>query len=88
MEIKVNISKEEEEKIYEKARDDIREKLTNEAIEKFIAESKDLNILELIRTFGLYDKYISIKNKKLKDLTKNEKLIAELYWLIYDSLIK
>lgn len=88
MEIKVNISKEEEEKIYKKARDDVREKLTNEAIEKFIAESKDLNILELIRTFGLYDKYISIENKKLKDLTRNEKLIAELYWLIYDSLIK
>lgn len=88
MEIKVNISKEEEEKIYKKARDDVREKLTNEAIEKFIAEFKNLNILELIRTFGLYDKYISIENKKLKDLTKNEKLIAELYWLIYDSLIK
>lgn len=88
MEIKVNISKEEEEKIYKKARDDVREKLTNEAIKKFIAESKDLNILELIRIFGLYDKYISIENKKLKDLTRNEKLIAELYWLIYDSLIK
>lgn len=88
MEIKVNLSKDEEEKIYKKARDDVRKELTNEAVEEFIAKSKDLNILDLIRTFGLYDKYISIENKKLKDLTKNEKLIAELYWLIYDSLIK
>lgn len=86
MELKVKISKEEEERIYEQARDDVRSELTKEAVKNYIYNARSLDLISLVKDFGLHEKYEEIKNTSLKDLTRNEKFTAMLYWLIYNMV--
>lgn len=86
MNINVNISGDEELKLMKRVKDEIHDELTEEAIENFIKNNRDINVLELIRLFNISNKYESLKEIPIKHLTKNEKFICMLYWMIYENL--
>lgn len=87
MEMKVNLTEEEEMKLLERAKNEVRDELTEESLKAFIKSHNDIDVLELIRTFNIYYKYEDLKDIPVKNLTRNEKFICVLHWLIYEKLV-
>lgn len=87
MEMKVNLTEEEEIKLLERAKNEVRNELTEESLKAFIKSHNDIDVLELIRTFNIYYKYEDLKDIPVKNLTRNEKFICVLHWLIYEKLV-
>lgn len=87
MEMKVNLTKEEETKLLERAKDEVRDELTEKAIEEFISANVDINLLELTRLFNISNKYENLKSKQIESLTRNDKFICMLYWIMYEKFI-
>lgn len=86
MEFKVKLTKEEEEDLLAKARDEVRDELTEEAIIKHLTNNTSLPILEYLSQFNIYKKMEDLNDTKIGDLTKNEKMILVLAWMLYERL--
>lgn len=82
----VKISEEDERKIYDEVREELRSSITTDALKEYMRSTQDLDILELIADLGLHAKYEELKNEKVGNLTRNDKLICMLYWMIYERL--
>lgn len=82
----VKVSEEDKRKIYDEVREELKSSVTTDAIKEYMANSPHLDIIELIREFGLHAKYEEIKNEKVSNMTRNDKLICMLYWMMYDQL--
>lgn len=89
MEIKVKISDEQMKEIVKEAEDNVREELTDEAVKKYIEKCNDLNILDVFNYLGIDKKYKEInKRVSVESLSKSEKMVVLLYWIMYGGMYK
>lgn len=89
MQMNVKLTDAEYEKLLEKAKDEVRRELTHEALEKHLKEDFHLmSIMDFLRLFNLYGKAEELEEKKVHDLTRNEKMILALTWFGYESLLR
>lgn len=89
MEIKVKISDEQMKEIVKEAEDNVREELTDEAVRKYIEECNDLDVLDVFDYLGIDKKYKEInKRVSVESLSKSEKMVVLLYWIMYGVMYK
>lgn len=89
MEIKVKISDEQMKEIVKEAEDNVREELTDEAVRKYIEECNDLDVLDVFDYLGIDKKYKEInKRVSVESLSKSEKMVVLLYWIMYGGMYK
>lgn len=73
--------------LLEKAKEEVRGELTDEALEKYLKENFHASSLaDFLRLFDLYGKSEMLQEKQVKDLTRNDKAILAFTWLGYLDL--
>lgn len=82
--INVKITDEEYNAILEDAKEEVRNELTQEAVKKYLQESRWAPMMEMLRQFGLYAKVKELQDERVKELQANDKLTLMLYWLAYE----
>lgn len=87
MQLNVEVTDKEYDKLLEKAKDEVRRELTDEALEKYLKENFHASSLaDYLRLFDLYGKAEMIQDKKVKDLTRNDRAILAFTWLGFENL--
>lgn len=85
--LSVNLSKKDYEELMKKAEDNVRNSLTREAVKDYIKNTDWLDITELLQDLGIHSKYEAIKDTKVGDLTRNEKMIFMMYMHMYETTL-
>lgn len=97
MELTVNLSEEEYNSLLEKAKDEVRNELTVEVIEKHIKNDPFTGVIGLLRTYGIYERYNKLikdldngvrydRPFTIKDLNQNDNFIIAIYNLMYTKV--
>lgn len=86
MEIKVKITDEVEADLIERAKEEVRGELTEEALKKYINDNKHIDLVNLIGEYGICNRAEELDDVQVKDLTRNDKLILMLRWMRYHQL--
>ena len=81
MEIVVDISDTEMDKIVERAKDEVREEITEEKLKDYLYNSNDINIIEILADFNVYKRCENLNDKKVGDLRSYEKIMLAMLWL-------
>lgn len=82
--ILVEIPDEEYEKIKEEVTKDLRDQVTDDVIDEYLRScSNNCMILLLKGQFNIKERYKNIKNKQVDDLTSDERVIVDIYHLLY-----
>ena len=79
MNINVDISEEQYKKLLEEAKEEIRTELTRDALLKYLKE----DCYSMSMKKYLYSKAECLEDKLVKDLTRDQKAILALSWLLY-----
>lgn len=86
MDFTVRISEKDEAELLERAKEEVREELTEEALKKYTNDNKHVSIINMLGEYGIYNRANELDNVQVKDLTRNDKLILLLRWVGYDQL--
>lgn len=88
MTMEVKLTDEEYKALLEKAKEEVRDELTWEAVENYMRETDHMYLVDLFRKqLNINGKYEAMKEKKLKDLTQNDILIFMLYNIMYNKVV-
>ena len=85
MKMEVELTEKEEEKLLEKAKEEIRKEVEEEVVMNELCKSYGASIEELMDKFGLMYQYSLLSEKKVEDLTKEERRILILYFMFYEG---
>ena len=91
--IKVNISDEEYQQILEKAKEEVRYELTQEAVKKYIKEEPFLSLYGLLKEYDIYGRYrklledmkSGVRYDRPFEFSSHEALLISVYHLMYNK---
>lgn len=88
MKMTVDVPESLESELYKRARADVADEITEEALLAYLRESDTPSIKELLGSFNINRRYEKLINDELpmNKLTHNDKLICMLYWMMYDQI--
>lgn len=77
-----------ESELYKRAKEDVKNEITEEALLTYLRESDTPSVKELLGSFNINRRYEKLINDELpmNKLTHNDKLICMLYWMMYDQI--
>lgn len=85
MRMEVDLTDEMEEKLLEKAKEEIRKEVEKETVKNELCKSYGAPIKDILDKFGLDNQYDLISEKKVEDLSDEEKRILILYFMFYEG---
>lgn len=86
MEMTFNVSDEEHKKLVDQAKEELREEMENKVVREELCAKIGAPLYDLFKTFGLPKEYDRLKEKKVKDLTKEEMSTVLIYSIFYKGL--
>lgn len=70
-------------KIKEEVRKELRDSVSNEVIDDYLRNCSNSCMLSLLKSkFNIKDRYETIKSKQVEDLSTDEKLIVNMYYMM------
>lgn len=84
MELKVELNDEDVARLRDEAKEDVRQEITEEKLREYLRTLPHISVVGVLKLLGTSDRYASIEAKPLKDLSREEKQLAILYWQLYE----
>lgn len=88
MKMTVDVPESLESELYKKARADVTDEITEDALLAYLSERDTPSIKELLSSFNIARRYEELLRDELpmNKLTHSDKLICMLYWMMYDQI--
>jgi len=98
MNLNVKLTQEEYDKLLEKAKSQVRDTLTKEALKNYLADiNENFSIIEIIRLLNIYDRYGKLMNEikeggpydshgRKRDMCRHDNFLISLYTLLYEDV--
>ena len=83
--IEVEISEQQMAQIKGEAKEEWNATWSRQKLLDYLRDTPAISAMELLREYGVYDRYEKLKDKPVGDLTRHERLICSLYWTMYES---
>jgi hypothetical protein len=97
MELTVKLSDKEYAALIDKAKEEVRDELTEEHARHFLKTHPWLSVTEILEAYGLYDRYNQLMKdikagmrheRKFEELTRHDQQIIAIYGIVYGKISK
>lgn len=86
MKMMVDINKEDIDVIYNTAKEDVRQEVTDDVLEEYLGTFSNHKFQGIVKLMNIPKRFEMLRNKSVGDLTYGERFIVILKWLLYDKI--